>query len=97
MCNALTSNAVHCKAKPAKKDQVMRTTIEIDDDILSVARELAKQQNKTMGQVVSALARQALTTGVHSGVRNGVPLFSPLETPRPVTMELVNRLRDEEE
>ena len=75
----------------------MRTTIEIDDDILSMAREMAKQQNKTMGQVVSALARQALASRVGSGVRNGVPLFSPLEISRSVTMEMVNRLRDEEE
>jgi hypothetical protein len=74
----------------------MRTTIEIDDDILSVAKELAKQQNKTMGQVVSALARQALTASAGAGTRNGVPLFSTPDTPRPVTMELVNRLRDEE-
>jgi Arc/MetJ family transcription regulator len=97
MCHALTSNAGNGEARSAKEDQVMRTTIEIDDDILSVARELAKQQNKTVGQVVSALARQALTTGVRSAVRNGVPLFSPLEIPRPVTMEMVNRLRGEEE
>jgi hypothetical protein len=69
----------------------MRTTIEIDDDILSVAKELA-----TMGQVVSALARQALTASAGAGTRNGVPLFSTPDTPRPVTMELVNRLRDEE-
>ena len=38
-----------------------RTTLDIDDDILSAAKDLAKAQNSTAGQVISELARKALT------------------------------------
>ena len=39
----------------------MRTTLDIDDDILAAAKERARLENKTAGQVMSDLARQALT------------------------------------
>ena len=38
----------------------MRTTLTIDDDILVAARGLAARQQKTIGEVISALSRQAL-------------------------------------
>lgn len=40
----------------------MRTTLDIDDDVLRAAKELARRQNKTAGSVISELARSALTT-----------------------------------
>lgn len=40
----------------------MRTTLDIDDDILAAAKDLAKAEGKTAGQVISELARRALTT-----------------------------------
>jgi hypothetical protein len=40
----------------------MRTTLDIDDDVLSAAKELAAAQKSTAGQVLSDLARKALTT-----------------------------------
>lgn len=39
----------------------MRTTLEIDDDLLAAAKELSRQQGRTAGAVISALLRQALT------------------------------------
>ena len=42
----------------------MRTTLDIDDDILQAAKELARSQNKTAGQVLSELARKGLTQPV---------------------------------
>ena len=39
----------------------MRTTIDIDDDVLEIAKRRAKAERKTAGQVISELARQALT------------------------------------
>jgi hypothetical protein len=39
----------------------MRTTLDIDDDILSASKELAKAAGKTAGQIISELARKALT------------------------------------
>ena len=74
----------------------MRTTLSIDDDVLSAAKELAEQQQKTVGEVISALTRQALRPNmVGGGSRNGVPLLPVRTDASPVTLELINQLRDE--
>ena len=40
----------------------MRTTLDIDDDVLQAAKELGQRERKTAGKVLSDLARKALTT-----------------------------------
>ena len=40
----------------------MRTTVNIDDDVLDAIRELARRKRLTMGQILSDLARQSLVT-----------------------------------
>lgn len=74
----------------------MRTTLDIDDDVLQAAKELAALHGKTAGQVVSELARRALTPATTHRLRNGVPVLPrrPAGSPRP-TMRLVNELRDD--
>lgn len=74
----------------------MRTTLAIDDDVLSAAKHLAERDNKSVGEVISALARQGLARAATRGQRaerNGIPLLRRGATP--VTLELVNQLRDE--
>jgi hypothetical protein len=39
----------------------MRTTLDIDEDVLAAAKELAKTQKSTAGEVISGLVRKALT------------------------------------
>ena len=39
----------------------MRTTLEIAGDVLKAAKERARRENKTAGEVISELARSALT------------------------------------
>ncbi len=75
----------------------MRTTLAIDDDILMAAKCLARQQHKPVGDVVSALLRQALQPEASSGgrIRNGIPLLPVRNDALPATLELVNRLRDQ--
>jgi hypothetical protein len=74
----------------------MRTTLDIDDDLLAMARDLARQRRATMGQVVSELIRNAVAPHRLARVRNGVPLFVPKHGARKPNLELVNRLRDTE-
>ncbi len=76
----------------------MRTTLAIDDDVLSAAKHLAERERKSLGEVISALARHGLNRGTRSArpVRNGVPLLPTREHGTRVTLELVNRLRDEQ-
>ena len=74
----------------------MRTTLTIDDDVLAAAKGLAARQNKSIGEVISALTRQALKpTNTRRQIRNGVPLLAVRPGAGPVTPELVNQLRDE--
>jgi hypothetical protein len=49
-----------------------------------------------MGKVISELARKGLRPTEAPKVRNGVLVFPVKPGAEPVTMELVNRLRDEE-
>jgi len=53
----------------------MRTTLDIDDDVLEAAKELGRRQRKTMGQVLSALARRALTASSASSASDGEASF----------------------
>ena len=73
----------------------MRTTIDIDDDVLQAVREIAAREGISMGKALSILARQTLTIPAVTGVRNGVPLFPSKDNAGIITLELVNRLRDE--
>ncbi len=76
-------------------DHPMRTTLDIDDDLVEIAKQLAKQRHTTMGQVLSDLARSALEPKSHARMRNGVPLFEPRPGARKPSLALVNQLRDE--
>jgi hypothetical protein len=79
-----------------RDDHRVRTTLEIDDDVLQAAKEIAANRSTTAGRILSELARRALDPGKSPRVRNGVPLIPrrPKGSVRP-TMALVNRLRDE--
>ena len=50
----------------------MRTTLDIDDDVLSEAKQLARKHNSTAGQIISDLARQALSM---SSIADGEPRY----------------------
>ena len=80
----------------------MRTTLDIDDDVLQAAKELGQRERKTAGKVLSDLARKALTTTVElSGppgpggtiLRNGWYVFP--SRGGIVTSEMVERLLEE--
>lgn len=74
----------------------MRTTLDIDEDVLQAAKERAAAQRTSIGKALSELARQSLSPrGETSAVRNGVPLLAPRSGEELVTMEHVNRLRDD--
>jgi hypothetical protein len=73
----------------------MRTTLTIDDDILLAAKAMARQQDRSVGEVISDLARRSIVRPRGGGTRNGIPLLSPKRGAPPVTLETVNALRDE--
>ena len=74
----------------------MRATLSIDDDVLAAARHRAERERRTVGEVVSDLARQSLNKPTRKlAVRNGISLLAGGRPGRPVSLELVNELRDE--
>jgi hypothetical protein len=76
----------------------MRTTLEIDDEILLTVKEIAQQRKTTAGSVVSNLLRESLQPkSFELEYRNGLPVLPKRPNGPVVTMELVNRLRDESE
>lgn len=86
----------------------MRTTLDIEDDVLFAAKEIARLEKKSLGQVISELARRAFAQSPeHSPRKHARPprVSEPLAAygihPLPargalVTNELIDRLRDEE-
>lgn len=68
----------------------------LDDDVLRAAKELAALSGATLGQVLSELARAALAAKrEETEIRNGVPLLPALAEARLVTSEDVTALLDE--
>jgi hypothetical protein len=74
----------------------MRTTLAIDDDVLDAARAIADQTRRSLGKVISELARRGLTPRPQGPTRGGLPRFSVSETARPFTPESVRRDLDDE-
>jgi Arc/MetJ family transcription regulator len=81
----------------------MRTTLDIDDDVLSAAKQRAAEEKTTAGKVISDLVRQALTqTAAEVGsaeARHGL-LYEDGWYVRPsrggiVTNELIDRIEEE--
>ncbi len=80
----------------------MRTTLQLDDDVLAAARVLARQRRSSVGDVISDLARQALSRSTEGGSQNvleqrsGLPQLPVTSSGGVVDLERVNQLRDEE-
>ena len=76
----------------------MRTTLAIDDDVLMAAKGLAARDKRSVGEVMSELARKGLVPDAVPPVyRNGILLLPVRPGAGVVTLEMVNRLRDEDE
>jgi hypothetical protein len=72
----------------------MRTTLNLDDDVVIAAKELATGEHRSLGAVISDLARRGLTPArvVADG---GLPVISvPPGTPA-ITPEMVHRALEE--
>jgi hypothetical protein len=78
----------------------VRTTLDIADDVLQAAKEKARREGKTTGEVVSDLARIALTSHPAPRSRGGkaaVHGFHPFPSRGViVTNELIDNLREED-
>jgi hypothetical protein len=87
----------------------MRTTLDIADDVLFAAKEIARREKKPLGHIISELARRAFALGPE-----GAPGADPTVTPQVservasygihplpsrgalVSNDMIDRLRDQE-
>ncbi len=83
----------------------MRTTLDIDDDVLAAAKSLGRRVGKTAGAMISELARSALGAGLLDGGRSNAARvaepaafygFEPLPSDgQLITDEIIDRLRED--
>jgi hypothetical protein len=73
----------------------MRTTLNLDEDVVRTAKSLARLRAKSLGKVISELARRGIQAGSATTRRGDLPVFTvdPLEPP--LTLEDVKRVEDE--
>jgi hypothetical protein len=73
----------------------MRTTLNLDDDLLRAARSLARQRGESLGAVVSGLLREALAPEADLAYEMDVPVFVVREDAPPITPEMVEAAGEE--
>ena len=79
---------------------MMRTTLDIDNDILAAAKEVARHERRSAGAVISELARKGLSMQAAPKrqslkARNGVPILPRRK--EVITVENIRRLMEEED
>jgi hypothetical protein len=73
----------------------MRTTVDLDSDVLQAARSLARAQGRSLGRVLSDLARRGLAPRKETR-RGGFPVFRVSPDAAPLTSEAVRHALEEE-
>ncbi len=75
----------------------MRTTIDLDEDLLRLAKHLASEQGESLGRVLSALVRRGLEAPSKTKARAGViPTLPRKPGAQPVTGQMVKDLLERE-
>lgn len=91
------------------QEMIVRTTLDIADDVLFAAKEIARREKKTVGQIISDLARESFSRSL-AGAPASTPGAAPKASERlaaygihplpnrgsVVSNELIDRLRDQE-
>lgn len=73
----------------------MRTTLNLDEDVLRAIRSLAKERGESLGAVVSALVREALRPPERVTYEADLPVFQVKEDAPPITPEMVESALEE--
>lgn len=71
----------------------MRTTVDLDEEVLRVAKDLAQEREETLGRVLSDLVRRGLQPMSRVSERRGaIPTLSRKPGAKPVTAQAVKDL-----
>ena len=75
----------------------MRTTVDLDEDILRAAKDLARENSQSLGRVLSDLARRGLRPRPAAPrIKDGIPVLPRLPGAKPVTARAVKELLENE-
>ena len=69
----------------------MRTTVNIDDDVLEIARDLAREKKCSLGSALSELVRRGYRRATIAVNERGMPVFRAPPDAKPITNEDVRR------
>lgn len=73
----------------------MRTTLNLDDDVLELLKEYAEKRSVALGRAASELVRKGFSTPTPTRIVNGLVVFDvPPDSPR-ITPERVKELESE--
>lgn len=71
--------------------------MELDDDVLEIAKSVAAHRKESVGRVISEMIRKSLEHGGRESeeTRNGIRIIQRGPNATVVTLDMVNKLRDE--
>jgi hypothetical protein len=73
----------------------MRTTVNIDEDVMRAVRSLARERGESLGAVISALIRKALRAPAEVTYSAEFPVFKVREGAPPITPEMVEAAQED--
>lgn len=73
----------------------MRTTVNLDDDVLRAMKSLARERGTSLGDAISSLLRQALRPSPSFAYEDDLPVFRVREGAPPITPEMVQSALEE--
>ena len=76
-------------------DDDVRTTVNIDNDLMKVLRGIAESRRTSLGKVVSDLLRKALRPTELRPDHGAFPLFRVSENAPPITLDDVKRAEED--
>ena len=78
---------------------MMRTTLDIEEDVLFAAKALARREKKSAGKVISELARKGLAGDASPTAREPKAVYGFKPFPREgriVSNEMIDKLREDD-
>lgn len=76
-------------------DAFMRTTVNLEEDVLRAVRSLARERGESLGSVISELLRRALRPPAEVTYASDFPVFRVREDAPPITSEMVEEAMEE--
>lgn len=74
----------------------MRTTLTLEDDVAETARSMARASGRTLGEVISELARRGLKARAPRAKRGALPTFELREHDEVIPSDRAARLLSED-